>query len=339
MLSVPIPLVVSLLFGLLTIGLYFTHRDKARAACVFLLFCTLSTAVIGLRWAYPSHLLPIIQPILASLVPVAAWYTFKRTQSPHRLISFKHLVLPCLIVTFVASHLFWPAPIDELLTLGYLLYGLALIKKPNTSEPYINVTLGSWEGVTKAKRLAGIVLIFSAAVDSFIYIDITYHQSQWVPYILTAAHLTLLPVLSLAVVITGIATITTNQTTTIEPKQEMLSVQIQEIAAKLDKLLSEKEIYLEPDITLARLSRKLGIPAKQVSSAVNQIHGKNISRLVNEYRIEHAKRSLINTDQSVTQIFINSGFQTKSNFNREFARVTEMSPSQYRKQRHNEAGL
>jgi AraC-like DNA-binding protein len=99
----------------------------------------------------------------------------------------------------------------------------------------------------------------------------------------------------------------------------------------LDKKIRDKAIYLDPDLTLSKLSRKLGIPAKQISIAVNLVHRKNISKLINEYRIEHAKQELTHTDNTITQVFMNSGFQTKSNFNREFSRVTNMTPSEYRK--------
>nr|WP_235690549.1 AraC family transcriptional regulator [Aeromonas hydrophila] len=83
-------------------------------------------------------------------------------------------------------------------------------------------------------------------------------------------------------------------------------------------------------ITLARLSRKLGIPAKQISSAVNLVRQQSIPRVINEYRIAHARQALLNTDESITQILMNAGFQTKSNFNREFQRITGLTPSQFR---------
>ncbi len=86
-------------------------------------------------------------------------------------------------------------------------------------------------------------------------------------------------------------------------------------------------------ITLARLSRKLGIRAKQISSAVNLVRQQSIPRVINEYRITHARQALLNTDESITQILMNAGFQTKSNFNREFQRITGLTPSQFRAMR------
>ncbi|WP_425336232.1 helix-turn-helix domain-containing protein [Sinorhizobium garamanticum] len=64
--------------------------------------------------------------------------------------------------------------------------------------------------------------------------------------------------------------------------------------------------------------RPVGLPVQQL-------------QVVNEYRIEEAKRLLAQSNLPVTTIIFEAGFQTKSNFNREFLRVTGMSPSDYRR--------
>ena len=89
-------------------------------------------------------------------------------------------------------------------------------------------------------------------------------------------------------------------------------------------------MFKDPDLSLNRLARKLGIPARKISSAVNQTHNENISKVINAYRVEYAKILLKQSDETITDIFLNSGFQTKSNFNREFSRVTGQTPSEFR---------
>jgi AraC-like DNA-binding protein len=73
------------------------------------------------------------------------------------------------------------------------------------------------------------------------------------------------------------------------------------------------------------------VPARQISAALNRIHGRNVSQVVNEYRVAEARRRLALTREPVTTVMLESGFGTKSNFNREFLRVTGMSPSAYRR--------
>ena len=95
--------------------------------------------------------------------------------------------------------------------------------------------------------------------------------------------------------------------------------------------LDSNPLYLDPDLNLTKLARKIGIPPRQVSTAINQQTGLSVSQFINELRINVASRLLLETDQTVTKILLESGFNTKSNFNREFKHKTGMSPSQWRK--------
>ena len=101
--------------------------------------------------------------------------------------------------------------------------------------------------------------------------------------------------------------------------------------ARLDALLASETLYLEPALTLSRLARRLKMPAKPLSSAVNRATGDNVSRYINRYRIMHACDRLKAGD-NVTAAMLASGFNTKSNFNREFARVTDKSPTAWLKE-------
>ncbi|MNN74956.1 HTH-type transcriptional activator RhaR [compost metagenome] len=76
----------------------------------------------------------------------------------------------------------------------------------------------------------------------------------------------------------------------------------------------------------------MGIPARKVSQAINQQAGMNVSQYVNQLRIQQAARWLSSSDRPVTEIMLEAGFSTKSNFNREFLRVQGMSPSEWRRQ-------
>ena len=71
------------------------------------------------------------------------------------------------------------------------------------------------------------------------------------------------------------------------------------------------------------------IPSRDVSRAVNASSGGNVSQYVNKLRIDEACRLLRETDMSVIQIAFASGFNTKSNFNREFQRNVGQSPSNW----------
>ncbi len=99
-------------------------------------------------------------------------------------------------------------------------------------------------------------------------------------------------------------------------------------------IIPQHKPYLDADLTLGRLSRKLGIPAKPLSSTINRMTGGNVSRFINEARIRTAQQAILDGD-SITDAMLSSGFNTKSNFNREFRRIVGESPSAWlRKEQH-----
>lgn len=67
---------------------------------------------------------------------------------------------------------------------------------------------------------------------------------------------------------------------------------------------------------------------KQLSGTINRVTGENVSRYINAARIFAAQRGLI-SGENVTAAMLEAGFNTKSNFNREFQRITGTSPSDW----------
>jgi AraC-like DNA-binding protein len=102
------------------------------------------------------------------------------------------------------------------------------------------------------------------------------------------------------------------------------------IAAAVDALMRSKQLYKDVDLNLGRIARRLGLPARQVSSAINRIHGSSVSQYVNNQRIDEARRLLATTDEPITRIMFDAGFLSKSNFNREFLRIAGLSPKAWR---------
>lgn len=59
---------------------------------------------------------------------------------------------------------------------------------------------------------------------------------------------------------------------------------------------------------------------------------KTYSLFLNEIRIGHACKMLIDDQLSISQICFNSGFNNISNFNRQFKKISGFTPSEYQKQ-------
>lgn len=109
-----------------------------------------------------------------------------------------------------------------------------------------------------------------------------------------------------------------------------------EKAARL--LLNKTRLYLDKGLTLDRLAKRLHVPARSLSRAINQTQAQNVSRYVNGFRASHAASLLATSDLSVTAITDQSGFLSRSNFYREFERIYGCSPKAYRAQMQQQGG-
>jgi AraC-like DNA-binding protein len=118
----------------------------------------------------------------------------------------------------------------------------------------------------------------------------------------------------------------------IEPKHRaVLSEGDREIARKIEDLLALQKIYQEPAYNRADLARELNVPEAAVSRIINLHFGKTFPQLLNEKRIEDARRLLAETDLAVKDVSEQVGFNSLTSFNRVFRERTGMAPGDYRK--------
>lgn len=104
------------------------------------------------------------------------------------------------------------------------------------------------------------------------------------------------------------------------------------LKTELASFMAEEKVFLQPDLTLADLSKQIGISVNQLSKVINAGFGKNFNDFINEYRIEEVKKALqdpANRQYSILGIAFDCGFNSKATFNRVFKKVTGSSPSEY----------
>lgn len=92
-------------------------------------------------------------------------------------------------------------------------------------------------------------------------------------------------------------------------------------------------MYSDDEISLTRFARRIGVPPRQVSQAINRRMGMSFSDLLNTVRIDAARHLLADPDgqdRPVIDIAYEVGFRSKSNFHRAFKQQTEMTPSEFR---------
>jgi ligand-binding sensor domain-containing protein/AraC-like DNA-binding protein len=98
-------------------------------------------------------------------------------------------------------------------------------------------------------------------------------------------------------------------------------------------IMDEKEPYLDPHLSLHKLSQMLGESKENVSRVINEQRGQNFNEFINHYRINKAKNLLIDPETrmfKLLKIAYDSGFNSLSVFNSAFKKHTSMSPSKFR---------
>lgn len=107
-----------------------------------------------------------------------------------------------------------------------------------------------------------------------------------------------------------------------------------EIQRAFDTMMRESKPYLDPDLTLAELAQILGVLPRNVSQLVNGRFGINVSSYLNQLRVEEAARLLEELpDKPIKAVMFESGFKSKSVFNREFQHRKCASPTDFRNTR------
>jgi len=106
--------------------------------------------------------------------------------------------------------------------------------------------------------------------------------------------------------------------------------EVETIDLKLQKELKNSEIFLESDLTLHKLANSINVKPNYLSQVINQIYNKNFNEFINSYRLEYAKKLLIESVLKIEAVAYDSGFNSLSTFNRFFKNEVGITPSQYR---------
>ncbi len=106
---------------------------------------------------------------------------------------------------------------------------------------------------------------------------------------------------------------------------------------KLIEVLENKKLYKKMDLSLPELANIVGIPRNHLSYIINEYAKTSFHDLINHYRIEEAKRLLINSknDINILDIAFEAGFNSKSTFNYVFKKYTGKTPSEFKEKNSN----
>jgi AraC-like DNA-binding protein len=320
MLTLPIPMISALVLGFLLLRVWIGDR-RAGTLVILIALCAAQGIIISLAQHYRVAGFALVQPITATMIPPMAWVTFQTTAvRAYRTTDAVHLAGPVGAALALAIR---PELLNFIIPGLFLGYGVAILlvgRQGGDATPRLRLENADLPG--KVWQVIGASLIASALSDVLIIAALiggAAFLQPWIISLFSSGMLLVVGGLSLSSVLTA------PLADAIDAPGPAISDQDVQIVQRLDALMAARTPYLDPDLTLVQLSRKLVVPAKQLSGAINRVTGGNVSRYINNARIKTAQ-DLMTQGKSVTEAMLDSGFNTKSNFNREFLRFAGRNP-------------
>jgi AraC-like DNA-binding protein/ligand-binding sensor protein len=140
------------------------------------------------------------------------------------------------------------------------------------------------------------------------------------------------------------------QTLTVEPQRyqsmvTLLATFAEQLGEQADKLVVIRDgsepfsivkarAFIDQNLAerlpLSLVAHKAGLSESHLCRVFREVTGLTLTDYVNRRRIQWAKKELLKSETRISEIAFLVGYQSLSQFNRSFSRVTGLSPSRYR---------
>jgi AraC-like DNA-binding protein len=194
----------------------------------------------------------------------------------------------------------------------------------NIDLTWLKILVLGFAGVT----LVGVVLSLSKVVNLFYPVDISLQIFLGLTTYYADLVLVCFLLFFSAVNISSIAKVKDQSKSSYEDYEAD-----EEYVDRIIKFMDSEKPYLKSNITLDALSESIDIPARELTAIFNGHFKMNFYEFINNYRIKEAKEILkTDKEQTISDVFLAVGFNSKSVFNTFFKKNTGMTPSEFRKQ-------
>ena len=100
-------------------------------------------------------------------------------------------------------------------------------------------------------------------------------------------------------------------------------------------IVEEGFLYEYENLTLQKLSARLGLSARQTERFLRVTYGKTFLQKITESKMSAANILLLDSDKSITDIAYNLGYSSVEHFSHAYKRHYGLTPSKYRKETKN----
>lgn len=99
---------------------------------------------------------------------------------------------------------------------------------------------------------------------------------------------------------------------------------------RIKQLMDKQQVYLKNELHLADVAAMLQVSQLQMSRCVKKETGEPFTMFANRYRVEHAKRLMLEQpDTKLAAVAFSSGFATEKSFFRVFKAITGLTPKEW----------
>lgn len=117
-----------------------------------------------------------------------------------------------------------------------------------------------------------------------------------------------------------------------EVKAEHADDNVKDLYQRIEQVMAEKKLYLNPNFELKMLAKEVGAGLTNLSLCINGVTGKNFRIWLSEYRLALFVRMLEeDPDQSINELMLRCGYREQSTFRRHFKNAYGLTVSDYRK--------
>ena len=115
-------------------------------------------------------------------------------------------------------------------------------------------------------------------------------------------------------------------------KSQLSHEENQNMLDSLMELISSEKIYLNNQLTIEDVAKKLNTNRTYLSQIINEKFSVNFNNFINKYRVKEAQQMLLmdsNKAFTIESIANAAGFHSKSSFNTAFKKFTGLTPSDF----------
>ncbi len=346
------------------------ENRKAKKHLSFFMICGLFSFLGGLLYfkeIYSVYAIFYAGILILSIAQIPALYIYLVSlteSSPEKNIYYKHYAFPLIagivVIYFhyiyisyedliaVINNYFIPRELshkqkvayyaDLTLRNGFVLLGIFyLILIHLKVRKHFRKVLDYYSDA-EPKKLSWIT-VSTALYLLFVLIGATLFNSQSNPVIYKNEIIISLPFLIMAVIFWYIGFLGNRQQVNVIPAIEMeakphsilTEALRKDMVDKIKQTIERDKLYLDPDLCLPDLARKVGTNRYYLSKIINDEFGMNFNNYINQYRIAQAVELMDKPDIgcSLADIATKCGFNVYASFVRSFKKFKKESPDKY----------